>query len=236
MKTALALYHIDFEKLGTLEPVLAERGYTLEYVNACTADLSHLDTTDTDLLIILGGPMGVDESDRYPFMKTELELVKRRLESGKPLLGICLGAQFIARAAGAAVKPTGVKEIGFAPVKLTSEGEASPLAILQDTPVLHWHGDAFAIPEKAAHLASTEICTTQAFSLGSNVLALQFHLEADPQQIERWLVGHHCEISGAGIDPRDIRRQAGLATELAATARKVFTAWLSQLDQPGSPA
>ncbi|MCP8900930.1 glutamine amidotransferase [Gilvimarinus xylanilyticus] len=235
MKTALALYHIDFEKLGTLEPVLAERGYQLEYINACTADLTRIDASEPELLIILGGPMGVDDGDLYPFMKTELELVKRRLESGKPLLGICLGAQFIARAAGAAVKPSGVKEIGFVPIKLTPEGEASPLAALKDTPVLHWHGDAFAIPDQAVHLASTDICATQAFSLGDNVLALQFHLEADPQHIERWLVGHNCEISGAGIDPRDIRRQAGQATGLAAKAREVLSAWLNQLG-PGSLA
>ncbi|UTF61602.1 glutamine amidotransferase [Gilvimarinus sp. DA14] len=235
MNTALALYHIDFEKLGTLEPVLTEQNYRLQYLNACTNDLQAVDANEVDLLVVLGGPVGAEDGHLYPFISDELELIKRRIASGKPLLGICLGAQFIAKALNADVSPTGGKEIGFAPLNFTPEGQDSVLALLQDTPVLHWHGDAFAIPEGAQHLASTNVCATQAFSLGNNILALQFHLEADPDEIERWLVGHNCEISAAGIDPREIRTQAQQAGALADKARQVFSAWLRQLNHfPGN--
>ncbi|RTR04370.1 glutamine amidotransferase [Halomonas nitroreducens] len=234
MKTAVALRHIHFEDLGTLEAVLRERGYAVTYLDPTRDDLGGREAQRADLLIVLGGPIGACDDERYPCLERELSLVRRRLASGRPLLGICLGAQLIARARGAEVSPLGVKEIGFAPLTLTPEGEHSVLAPLGDTPVLHWHGDQFEIPEGAAWLARTAVGAHQAFSIGRNVLGLQFHLEADANEIERWLVGHAGELEQAGIDPRTLRRDAGrLGERLTAAARAVFSTWLDGLEEAG---
>ncbi|WP_253445591.1 glutamine amidotransferase [Halomonas sp. Y3] len=231
MKTAIAIRHLDFEDLGTLEPLLVARGYAVRYLDASTDELGTVDTASADLLVVLGGPIGAFDDAIYPFIHDELALILQRLESRRPLLGICLGAQLIARALGAGVVSMGVKEIGFAPLTLTPEGEASPLTALGKVPVLHWHGDRFDIPPGAAQLAGTAICANQAFSIESHVLALQCHLEADPRQIERWLVSHACELMQAGINPYALRAEAQtLQTSLPLAARAAFNAWLDGVD------
>jgi len=234
MKTAIAIRHIHFEDLGTLEPMLRARGYVVRYLDAATEDLSTLDAGAPDLLVVLGGPIGAFDEHRYPFLAGELAVVRQRLASGRPILGICLGAQLIARALGAVVTPLGVKEIGFVPLDLTAAGRASALAGLYDTPVLHWHGDQFAMPDGAQRLAGTGICANQAFSVGAGVLGLQFHLEADTRSIERWLLGHACELEQAGIDLCGLRAQAQrYQARLAAASECVFAAWLDGIAAPG---
>ncbi|MFY0480011.1 glutamine amidotransferase [Achromobacter marplatensis] len=230
-RSATAIRHLHFEDLGTLEPLLRERGYDVSYVDATALDLPAFDALAPDLLIVLGGPIGAFDDAAYPFIGDELALVQRRLAAGGPILGICLGAQLMARALGAKVYAMGVKEIGFGPLQLTQEGRHSALGGLGDTPVLHWHGDQFDIPAGATRLAGTAIGQNQAFSLGDSVLGLQFHLEADTRLIERWLVGHACELAQAGIDPRALRAQAQAVQErLAAASGAVFRAWLDGVD------
>lgn len=231
MKTALALRHVHFEDLGTLEPLLRERGFEPRYLDPCVDDLAAVDAAAPELLVVLGGPIGAFDDEAYPFLAGELRLIERRLASGRPLLGICLGAQLAARALGTRVGPMGYKEIGFGELVLTPEGRASVLAPLAGVPVLHWHGDRFELPAGSRLLAGTEACAQQAFALGDAVLGLQFHLEADADRIERWLVGHCCELGQAGIDPRMLRAQAQRhGAALKAAARRAIGDWLDRLE------
>ena len=125
----------------------------------------------------------------------------------------------------------GHKEIGFGPLTLTDAGRAGPLRHLESVPVLHWHGDAFQIPDGAESLALTPLCATQGFSVGRHTLALQFHPEVDVAAgIERWLTGHAAELAGAGIDPRVLRGQAArIGPELREAGQKMLAEWLQAL-------
>lgn len=233
-RTCLALQHVSFEDLGSLAPVLRASGFDIQYRQAGVDDLSspqaQAEWRDADLVVVLGGPIGVYESDRYPFINDELARVRERLDAGKPLVGICLGAQMIAAASGQRVYPGPAKEIGWDALQLTPEGASSCLSALAacDNQVLHWHGDTFDLPEGATLLASTRLVRHQVFVIGQHVLGLQCHLEAQGQQIERWLIGHTAELSAARIDLHALRadsQQWGNRLEQAAQA--VFLNWLA---------
>lgn len=230
MTECLAIRHVAFEDAGLLSALLAERGMTLRTLDAGLDRLDPAQISAADLVVVLGGPIGVYEEDEYPFLREEFAALRPRLEQKRPTLGICLGAQMIAKLLGARVGPGPAKEIGWGSVSLSEAGRASVLAPLADVPVLHWHGDNVDLPAGAVSLASTPSCPHQAFAVGDTILALQFHIEADPVRIEQWLVGHTVELGKAGIDPRELRRQTreqGPATEQA--GRAVLAAWLDQV-------
>ncbi|RSF00293.1 glutamine amidotransferase [Achromobacter aegrifaciens] len=228
--SALAIRHVPFEDLGILAPVLADRGYSVRYLEAGVDAIDSATVANADLVVILGGPIGVYETGRYPFLEPELRAIAQRLRQDKPTLGICLGAQLMAAALGADVVSTGRAEIGYAPLTLTQQGQDSVLSAGESVPVLHWHGDQFAIPEGAARLAETPGFPNQAFALGPRILGLQFHLEADSAQIERWLIGHACELSLRQIDPAVIREDARrYGPQLEHVARQAIEQWLDQI-------
>lgn len=231
LKTAVVIRHVHFEDLGTFEAVLTAAGYRLHYYDLGVHDLWTLDPPLADLLVALGGPVGVYETDLYPFLAEESQILEARLAAGQPTLGICLGAQQIAATLGANVAATGSKEIGFSELALTDAGRVGPLRHLEGVPVLHWHGDAFDIPEGAENLATTPLCATQGFALGRHVLGLQFHPEVDAcAGIERWLVGHAVELAAAGIDPRKLRDEAArFGPALRDAARRMLSEWLDGL-------
>ena len=235
MKTALVIQHVAFEDLGSLSGVLAQADYRVRCLEAALTDFEALDTGGTNLLIVLGGPIGACDDRDYPFLIHETRLIEARLRARLPTLGICLGAQLMARALGAAVYPAGRKEIGWSPVTLSAPGRASCLTHLgaPPTPVLHWHGDTFDLPAGAQLLASTAACAHQAFSVGANALALQFHPEVTAQGLERWLVGHAVEIAATpGVSAEGLRADtARCAGELGRRAERVFASWLSGLAQ-----
>ncbi len=227
MRECLAVRHVAFEDAGVLADLLKERGFGLRYLEAGVEKIERETLLDPDLVLLLGGPIGVYEEEIYPFLREEIAAVRARLDAKKPTLGVCLGAQLIAYALGADVKPGPEKEIGWASVKLTAAGEKSVLAPLKGVPVLHWHGDNFTLADGAVNLASTPVCPHQAFQIGKHALGLQFHIEMNPAKIEQWLIGHTVELGKAKIDLREVRRQTGEAGARAAEAgRKVFSAWL----------
>lgn len=229
-RTAIAIRHVAFEDFGLIGPLLDRLGWSVSYRDAATDDLSDPALQMADLMIVLGGPIGIYETKIYPFLTAELKAIEARLTAGKPTLGICLGAQAMAAVLGARVYYGGTKEIGFGAVHLTETGAASALVPLADGFVLHWHGDTFDLPHGAARLASNAIYPNQAFAYGANALALQFHLEADLAVIERWLVGHAVELAKAGIDIAALRRQAMERTpHYAAQAVAVFGRWLKEI-------
>ena len=232
MKRALAIRHVAFEDLGLLAPLLAERGFTTRYAEAPTDDLAAEDPLAPDLVVVLGGPIGAYEEALYPFVRDELRLLERRLAAGRPTLGICLGAQLRARALGARVYPGARKEIGWGELALTPEGKESPLRHLDGTRVLHWHGDTFDLPAGARRLASTDVTANQAFAWGPAALALQFHAEAAGAGLERWLVGHACEIAAtSGVSVDGLRRDTRDCTPAMERAgRALFAEWLDAVD------
>jgi GMP synthase (glutamine-hydrolysing) len=219
---AHVIRHVAFEDLGLLAPLLTERGYDIRYLES---GIDPLPSEPGELLVVLGGPIGVGDVATYPFLADEMELIRRAVDAGVPVLGICLGAQLTAAALGAPVT-RGTVEIGFAPLA-SAEGVLAPLG---STPVLHWHGDTFAIPDGAVRLASTAACANQAFAIGDRVLGLQFHLEADPARLEQWLIAYPGELVEHGLDPRALRDDvARYGTELAERGTAVFASWLDGL-------
>jgi GMP synthase (glutamine-hydrolysing) len=203
MKKCTVLSHLAFEDLGLLEPVLSERGFTTKIVDVPSQGVP---TDFADLMIILGGPIGVYQSDIYPFLTPELAAIRTRLSAGAPTLGICLGAQLMALALGGKVGPNpNGKEIGWSNLNLTEDGKKGPLRHLMDRKVLHWHGDKIDPPAGVQVLASTPITDCQAFSIGHHTLGLQFHPEPSASGLERWLVGHTAELSAARIDIPSLR-------------------------------
>ena len=232
MKTVLAIRHVHFEDLGSFEPVLAEAGYQVRYCDVGVDELEGVDPLAPDILVALGGPIGVYEDDKYPFIREELRLLRERLASRRPTLGLCLGSQMMAQALGARVHPGRAKEVGWAPITLTVEGRNSPLKHLDGVPVLHWHGDTFPLPEGAVRLASTAIAENQAFSVGRHALARQFHPEVEAKGIERWLIGHTLELSLINAPTVEgLRRDTQKwGAECALRGRLLLLDWLAGLD------
>jgi GMP synthase (glutamine-hydrolysing) len=230
-RTAVAVRHVAFEDLGLLAGVLSDQGFVSSYVDAPVADQDDwAAAADADLLIVLGGPIGVADVDAYPFLSAELELLRERLAADGPTLGICLGAQLMAVALGGSVTPGVAAEVGFAPVALSDAGRGTVLEAIEGVPVLHWHGDLITTPPELPPLAFTPACANQAFALGHNLLGLQFHLEADSDSLERWLVGHAFELGARGLSVEQLREDAAsYGAQLAASAERVFSGWLSAL-------
>jgi GMP synthase (glutamine-hydrolysing) len=228
MKNAVAIYHVAFEDAGTLGPVLEERGVDLTYLQAGRDDLSPV--LDADLVVVLGGPIGIYEIERYPFLKDELALIENVVKKGTPVVGICLGAQALAAVLAARVYPGPQVELGWDPLTLTDEGKASPLGVLEGLHILNWHGDTFDLPAGATRLASTMLTPNQAFSYDPNVLALQFHVELPERDMERWLIGHTLELAKNNVDLAQMRAEtARYAPPTNAASRTLFNTWLNNL-------
>ena len=191
---ANVIQHVEFEDLGNLKWALEKKGFEIRYFKAhSTTDLEYLENNISDLLIVLGGPIGVYDNKYYPFLKKEKKIIKKQIKANQPIIGICLGAQLIASVLGAKVYPGKTKEIGWGEV-YTDDPKNNILLPFDKTNVLHWHGDTFDLPPKATRLLHSKHYKNQAFCVGKNILALQFHMEVIQSRVEDWLIGHANEL------------------------------------------
>lgn len=187
-----------------------------------------------DALIVLGGPMNVYEEDKYPYLIDEDHTIKQGISLGMPYLGICLGAQLLAKALGAKVVTNPIKEIGFDHVQLTDEATGDKLfaSLPQQLPVFQWHGDTFNCPDGVTRLASSAHCENQAFSYGGNAYALQFHLEVTPAIIRKWVSVNEEELKKPGrpvvgeIAPPDLPQKC---EELRRLAEIMFSNFIKEV-------
>lgn len=186
---SLIIQHVKCEGPGLLEETLLGRGWSIDL--RCMDDPGAAlppDLEGYDSLVVLGGPMGAYEEEVYPYLYKVQNLIREAAAVSKPTLGICLGAQLVARALGAHVGPNRVKEIGWYPLELTPDGQESPLfaGLGAVFPVFQWHGDTFDLPVGARLLARGESCVNQAFVYADCLWALQFHLEVTPSMVSEW--------------------------------------------------
>ena len=189
MRKVLVFQHVANEILGTLNPALKQQGLNIRYVNFERDPNATPSIGKYNGLIVLGGYMGVYEADQYTHIKTELKLIEEAIKKDVPVLGICLGAQLVAHVLGSEVRKAPEKEMGWYDIELTTAGENSPLLshFKKTEKIFQMHGDTFDIPKSCEHLAFSKLCPAQAFSYGSKVFGLQFHLEVDSAMISRWL-------------------------------------------------
>jgi GMP synthase (glutamine-hydrolysing) len=231
---ALVLSHVAFEDLGSLEAPLLERGIEIESVLATEARFPLPQAESCDLLIVLGGPIGVYDQQDYPFLTDEIALIGQRLAARKPVLGICLGAQMMAAALGARVYPGQQgAEIGWFPLQAAPNSDTpawfAPL-LADGVSVFHWHGDTFELPTGARLLAKTERYAHQAFAIEDFALALQFHPEVSAEGLESWYVGHACELRQQGIEIAGLRNAAlNHSPALQEAAGRFWRLWLDSV-------
>lgn len=173
------LQHVPFEGLGSIEAWLQNAGYEISNTQFFNSDKLPK-VKDIDLLVIMGGPMSVNDEQDHPWLVTEKEFIRSIIKAGKPVLGICLGAQLIANSMGGEIFPNPVKEIGWFPVEAVSSERNSAFQFPKETEVFHWHGETFNLPKGAVKIAKSRGCKNQAFQIGHNVIGLQFHLETTP--------------------------------------------------------
>jgi GMP synthase-like glutamine amidotransferase len=184
------LQHVEFEGLGSIAPWLKAAGY--EITNTRFFESAKLpDLKKIDLLVVMGGPMSVNDEDDFPWLIYEKQFIREAIHSGKPVLGICLGAQLIASAAGAGVYRNSVKEIGWFPIYGISSQDRSIFSFPPKVEVFHWHGETFDLPSGAIRLAKSDGCENQAFQIGKSVIGLQFHLETTPKAARE--IVSHCQ-------------------------------------------
>jgi GMP synthase (glutamine-hydrolysing) len=230
MKHALIVRHTPFEGAAGLRLPIEQAGYQFGRINVSDPEFTSLDWLDPDLVVVMGGPMGIYERDAYPWIDGEVTGLALRIAAGRPTLGVCLGGQLIAAALGSPAYRGPVKEVGFAPIALSENGAKSPLRHLAGVPVLHWHGDTFDLPAGAELLAATHLYANQGFRIGDSLLAIQFHPEMgeDPRFAE-WLEDVDY-IAAAGTDAATLRADHDrLGPAAVAAGRAMLAEWLAQL-------
>jgi GMP synthase (glutamine-hydrolysing) len=231
-KQIWAIQHIGYEDLGSFDPVLKARGFEVTYLCSSRIDYKGLFAQDPDLIIDLGGPMGVYEESKNPWIANERQFILDRIESEKPLMGICFGAQMIASALGAKTyKGEQGKEIGWSKITVNDDGLKTPLRHLDGdkTPMLHWHGDTFDLPDGAVLLASSNKYKKQAYSYADHIIAMQCHPEVTPEKLKLWYASNLGDIHEVGSSVEQLKTDARAHNETLSTQSALFlNEWLDE--------
>lgn len=237
MSRLMVFQHVAAEPLGTLHARIRARGHRIRFHNFHRQPDAQPDVERYHGLVVLGGPMNVEDQARLPHLRTELLAIEAALRQGKPVLGICLGAQLLAHVLGAPIDRHGRPEIGWYELATTPHGREDRVLghIGARAPVFQWHSYSFGLPSGATHLASTDTCEQQAFCYGGNAYGFQFHMEADAAMIERWLrlPTYREELTAAGIGQDEQSIRAVTATQLAAMQPLAEQAFNNFLDLVG---
>ncbi len=225
--------HVPFEGPGLLAEELSSRGHSYRIVELHRGDALPETSTDTiGGVIVLGGPMNVDETDRYPFLSEERVWIKDVLAAGIPIMGVCLGAQLMARSAGAPVVANEEKEIGFDAIELTDEGIRDPIfsGVPNRFDVFHWHGDRFELPAASTLLSRSAQCRHQALRLHPSAYGFQFHLEITEDMIDRWTSNAAEELKSARTSRETILADSReKLASVHAAARKIFSNYFDRI-------
>ncbi|NQZ14151.1 MAG: gamma-glutamyl-gamma-aminobutyrate hydrolase family protein [Alphaproteobacteria bacterium] len=229
----LVVSHKTDKDIGSLDPILVERGYDVTRILSYMDAIETIDPLGHDLAIFTGGPMGVYQAEDYPYLKQELKYLEKRVANDKPVLGICLGAQLLAKALGSDVFPgSNGKEIGWVDVRVNEDGMKTPVRHLDagQTKMMQWHGDTFKLPEGAVRLASSDLYKNQAYSYGKNIMALQCHPEVQREIIELWLACGSEELEENNLTVQGIRADSkkNLLT-LQHQTQAFFNEWLDEV-------
>ncbi len=234
-KGALVLTHLQSEGICNLGNVLEQRGFNIKTMNTPRFEnLDHIDALRPDLLLIMGGPVGVYQKDYYPFIQAEIEIARKRLQADMPIMGICLGAQIMAAALGKEVrKGEHGKELGWKNLDLTEAGKNSVAKHLgkDETKIFQWHGDTFDLPDDSTLLASSEQYKNQIFSHGQNAMALQCHPEVRHEQLREWYVMFQEQVTGQNplVPLASLRAETEKYIQKSKQqTEKFFNAWLDE--------
>jgi GMP synthase (glutamine-hydrolysing) len=232
---ACVLQHIRCEPPGLFTRMLADRGFVIETIELDEGD-DLPDWREADLVLAMGGPMGVYDETAHPWLVTEKEWIAAAVRAGTPYLGVCLGAQLLAVSLGGQVRTGDTPEVGVLPIEVTGPGQADPVfGVLGDHfPALQWHGDTFAIPSGAVHLGRSAAYPNQAFRFGEAAYAVQFHVEVTDSMFAEWGRVPAYERSAEAVlgtgGLRDLAAAFAPARDsMARTAADMFTAWLDHV-------
>jgi GMP synthase-like glutamine amidotransferase len=228
----VVLQHADVEGPGRLAEVLDARGLGARVVRSDLGESLPRDAASLAGLVVMGGPMGVDDATRLPFLNAEISLLERAVAREVPTLGICLGSQLLAFALGARVHRGTAKEIGWLPVETYEAAKHDGL--FQGAPrkfrPLHWHGDVFDLPHGATALARSEATPCQAYRAGPKAWGLLFHLEATREQVARMATAFDDELREAGVNGVALVQESlSAAGAIDGLARSVFGRWVDMV-------